>query len=291
MSDQSGQKLDLAAILGYKDYLKGADNVLFVGAGPSGVDWERHCDKNTVVMTCNSAITGVGARADIFFTCEAGAYTMPWYYHGAGQLRFAARANLSHDPRCFHHQEKTVSIERSWHIAGFDPREYVNRLRLTKTQFLDPELPYNKHSNTGIDPWDYREYGLLKGPVCKDRFSIGTGCLQGLHLLGYFGCRKVRMIGFDLCWDDTQHWSEPDFQYQPSRWTPPDCFVEFAGHKTMWHFLLSAAFVCSLFPVFLCAGMEIENLGGGLLDEPGIETLLRYIGRDDPQNVLRGIGA
>ncbi len=278
-------------ILHLKNILEGKENVLFVGAGKSGEAWRDYCNDDTLVVAANSTIMQLADRANIFLCTEGNGYEMAWYFTESKALRVVSYCNLKrpHIPAALRSMEipDQIPIERGWHLAGFNPREYFNPKLLPDERFNDPMRNwYNRYRTyIGCDRHTRREWGLLKGPVCyPGNMSIGTVYVNGLHLLAYMGADRIRSIGFDLCQKEgLDHWNQPTFKYKPSRWSPPECFVKINGMPTLWHFALSAAYALKLRPVFEEAGVQIEDHSDGLMQLPGIERLMTHI-NDQPRD-------
>lgn len=279
------EPIQMDRILAYRDIHKGADNVLLVGAGPSGERWQEHVDDNTIVVACNSAIAHLADRADYFLCTEATAclyeHTMRWYLTKGDFIRIVSYKNMEHSEDAEIDLD-AVPIERGWHYAGFNPREYVNPVQLDADVINSGQLPYRKYSSKiGFDQNNRREWGLLKGTPCYPfNQSIGTVFIQGLHLLAYMGVKHVTTIGFPFTGD---HWTD-NYRYAPTRWSPPECFIKVNGMATIWHFALSAAWARILQPVFSSAGFSWTDHSGGLMDILGIENLYHLL-PDEPSDI------
>lgn len=278
-------------ILNLQNILKGWENVLFVGAGKSGEAWEDHCNKDTLVVAANSTIKHLADRANVFLCTEGNGYDLEWFHTETNAIRVVSYCNLKrpHLPNAARAMNipDQIPIERGWHLAGFDPREYFNPVQLPD-EIINDRLKnlYSKHRTyMGFDRHSKREWGLLKGPVCyPDNMSSGTVYVNGLHLLAFMGANKINSIGFEFCQkEEIDHWTEPTFKYRPSRWSPPECFMKINGHPTMWHFAMSASFAMRLMPKFEKAGVTIEDHSEGLMDLPGIENLLQHV-HDKPRD-------
>lgn len=281
--------MDFEQVLQYKDRYKGETNVLLVGAGVSGELWADHCDSKTIVVAANSAIVPLADRADIFICTEGNGFDLPWYWTETKATRFVSYCNLKNSKRP---DTTGIPVERSWHMAGFDPREYFNPTPIPQPTFNSPTNNlYTKYRTyIGCDRESQREWGLLKGPVCyphlgegklqgKRGMAVGTVYVNALHLLAYMGVDKIRSTGFPFCMKEVCHWTEPKFKYVPSRWAPPECFMHVNEIPTMWHFALSAAYAKQIRPVFTKAGVKIKDYSKGLMDIKGIETLMDRINK------------
>lgn len=270
-----GADFNFAEIEKWKDFLDDENEVLLVGGGPSGAAWEDYCDCDTPLMVCNSAIIPTADRADFMVCTESSGWRLPWTRTKTNATKFLSYKAMAHLAGV-----EGVPVERSWHLAGFDPREYFNNRKVPdKVWNSDSMNLYKKHKSwVGMDSKSRREWGLIKGPLCYPfNMSIGTVLLNALHLLAYMGARHVTILGFELHMGEGQHWAEPEFEYVSSKWAPKECFINVNGMPTMWHFAMSAAYVNQLKRVFKEAGMTWTDKSGGLLSVPGIESLMDEI--------------
>jgi hypothetical protein len=264
--------------------------IYLIGAGPSSKGWREHYREGDILIACNSAILQLADVADYFLCTEGNGYELGWFWTETAAIPVVSYCNLKwpdKEPRSEEFARRAIPIERSWHLAGFHPREYFNPARVPEDIWnsyegnlyahYGMEMGKVKSSFIGVDRYTAKEWGLLKGPVCYGNMSIGTVCVNGAHLACIMGADRLKSIGFELHMADGCHAAEPKFAYKPSKWSPPECFMKVNGKPTLWHFALSAAYAVSLKPVFRAAGMRWDDYSGGLMDIPGIEKLLSEV--------------
>jgi hypothetical protein len=280
--------IDFERVLSLENKHPGA-RVLLVGAGPSSRNWEKYHKAGDIIIACNSAILMLADVADYFLCTEGNGYELPWFWTKTKAVPVVSYCNLKwpeKDKRILAYAADAIPIERSWHLAGFNPRSYFNPTQIAPEVWNDAERNlYSKYRTfIGVDRYSAREWGLLKGPVCYGQMSVGTVCVNGAHMAAYMGAGSIASIGFEFHMANGAHAAEPQFKYRPSKWSPPECFIMVNGKPTLWHFALSAAYAVKLRPVFKEAGVDWRDFSGGLQDIPGIESLMSEV-HAKPHNV------
>jgi hypothetical protein len=300
--------IDFEAVAQLKDCLAGESNVLLVGGGPSGEKWEDYCDEHTVVMCANSAIKPLAHRANYFLCTEGNGYVydgkarpQDWYWVPGDFTRLVSYCNIKNSPRP--HYPGTIAIERAWHLAGFNPREYFNPVPIPGEIFSNLATNWYElyHTYIGCDRFTKREWGLVKGPVVYPwtgqpgkntrGMCVGTVGLNAAHLLAYMGVSGYRSVGFPFIMQhNIAHWAEREYRYEASRWVPPECFMTINGVPTIWQFALSAACWKAREADFLAAGVVHEDHSDGLLQLPGIERLMELVNQPPRNLTMEDLG-
>lgn len=262
--------------------LKGkySGEVLLVGNGPSGKGWEAY-SKDKPIAVVNRVLEAI-PTCDFFICMEADGYKLPWFNIHSEGLRIIHQQNIRYAPN-LPQMDKIYGCVRSWHLAGFDPLEYIGKKPIPESLWESSDNWYKRYKTFwGVAVADRYEFGFLKGPVSivdGVKISVGTVLLNSLHLLSFMGFKKIHLVGFDLWFkDDTQHWLGGKPYYKGcSKWFPDKQFIKINGVDTLWFLAMSAAYCKHIIKVLSTHGIEVINHSGGLLELPGIENLLDHI--------------
>jgi hypothetical protein len=282
-------------IFDLKGLFAGQPNCLIVGGGPSGKDWEKQCDSKTFVIACNGAIQKLHKRANMFICTEVTGYRLGWIKTQLNDSAIRVFHKISTNRKGV---PPAIPIVRSYHMAGFNPREYVNSRPIIEDQWNSKYNWYTclgRNPKHGVDFNTRIEAGLIKGPVTMlspeldpmRRQATGTVVLQALHLACYMGFIETRTIGADFSLHKGHHWftDEPSLTYTKgaTKWSPDDNFITVNGLPTVWFFAMGAAICAKKRLDFLKAGMTWRDMSDGLLQQPRIEHFFQYVKPDKKQ--------
>jgi hypothetical protein len=189
----------------------GGSRVLIVGCGPSGASWRKHDEPGSIVIACNAAVTELKKRCDYSISLETSAEYQPWWTIVPDNGRRVINCRSAR--LCMDSIEagRTIPALRSWHLAGWQPRHYINPALIPEPVWLSESNHYQRYATggvypNGIDP-ERREFGLLIGPAYYLREAIGSIALQALHFAAYLGASQIDTIGLDFCFKrGVQHW-------------------------------------------------------------------------------------